>query len=65
MNEKPITEKPWTDLGYMNGWNEPYPEAYRQCREAHHFVRGGNIGNCLWQTWCDTCRITWKVDSSD
>ena len=67
MNEKIDTtdKKPWVDLGYMNGWSEPYPTEYTACRAAKHQLRGATIGRCCSQTWCDTCRITWKCDSSD
>lgn len=62
--DHPEPEKPWVDLGYANGWQTD-PEIYKQCRAAKHKVRGATIGRCLTQTWCDTCRYTYKVDSSD
>lgn len=67
MNEKidTTTLKPWVDLGYMNGWGDPYPAEYTACHKEHHKLRGATIGRCVSQTWCDTCRLTWKCDSSD
>jgi hypothetical protein len=65
MSEETKTEPPWVDLGYMNGWYHSNPKEYDQCRAAKHPLRGATIGRCVNQTWCDTCRITWKVDSSD
>ncbi len=68
------TQKPWVDLGYMNGWYNGTPPQYEEhakkqqedlANGREHPMRGETVGRCVIQTWCDACRLTWKVDSSD
>lgn len=54
------------DLGTMNGWKENGVkwEMVRNCWKENHQLVVTNLGNCHNRHTCETCKITWDVDSS-
>jgi len=64
--EQPAKPTPIRHLGTMNNWKDgAYPEAYTRCKELKHERREQNNGRCLNTYTCDTCRISYTIDSSD
>lgn len=70
----------YKNCGCANGWYAPHilknskwvkahedriPAEVVACRAAGHRVREVKKGNCWYQVYCDTCRITYDYDSSD
>lgn len=56
------------NLGYMNGWTyESYPIEYTECREAGHQLKLTDLNGrgTHKQYDCETCNITWRIDSGD
>lgn len=58
-----------TDLGWMNGWGEPYPEKYLKCKELKHENSDIDIGppyrGIEHVCRCIPCNIVYRYDSSD
>lgn len=61
--EKRKNTADYTDLGTENGWTD-YPIEYIDCQEKYHTRRRINVGNCLNDYFCDTCKFFYRVDSS-
>jgi hypothetical protein len=76
-----MNEVGYKNLGCMNSWFSPkilrdgkwvpmYPNLkppveFQLCREAGHKPREITKGRCWYQVYCDICKITYDVDSSD
>ena len=58
-----MTKQP-VSLGYMNGWQTDPPQ-FVECRKARHPVKTAKGGREIYEYTCETCGITWLVDSSD
>lgn len=65
-------------LGDSNGWGsktlwgpnagkiEPTPPEYLEHKEkGGHTVKSETIGRCYTRYTCETCGISWNIDSSD
>ena len=75
-----MENKGYKDCGCANRWYSPnilvngkwvkehpdrIPAEVVACREAGHQKRGVSLGRCWTQVYCDICKITYDVDSSD
>ena len=60
MNNQPMHK----NLGCINMWDKD-PQEYIDCRKQNHELRSVNLGRCYNQYYCDSCMITYSVDSSD
>ena len=60
-------------IGCRNGWlrmidgkpTEVPPVEYSKCREKNHKLEGYSTMQGYHETWCDTCKIKWDMDSGD
>jgi hypothetical protein len=55
----------WKDGKWVKMYEDRVPAEVTACRAAGHRTREVKKGNCWHQVYCDVCKITWDVDSSD
>lgn len=58
--------KDYLYLGYVNDWWDKPPPEYTKCMLATgHDITTSTTTDCIHTTYCHTCRIMWRMDSSD
>lgn len=56
----------YEDLGCLNTmFNSADLAKVDKCRELKHLLKETKIGNCYYRETCETCKITYTIDSSD